>query len=221
MIGLIRVVTLERPEEVNRHAQVIEKKYGLSIKSACIPNQYNGIHNDETEVLAVPKILELGKQFKEQGCTDLIVSCAADPAIEQLREETGLFVIGAGSSAALIARSTGKKTGVIGITSIVPTVIEENLDELFAGYIKPKNINNTNDLLTSVGQENCITAVKQLIEQGAQQILFACTGMGTINLKSLLQEVIDVPVIDAVDAEGSMVNFYLNGNGSQFRRNRL
>lgn len=210
MIGLIRVVTLESFDDINKHAEIIKRMFGLEIKSACIPEQYSGIHDEESEQLAIPKIIELGKQFKEEGCSALIVSCAADPAIDQLRNSTGLTVIGAGSSAALVARATGKQTGVIGITDEAPAVVKENLGQLFAGYLKPEGINNTNDLLTPLGQKNCIAAVKKLLQDGAQQIQFACTGMGTINLKRLLEKVVDVPIVDAVEAEGLFASFYVD-----------
>lgn len=124
MIGMIRVVTLEKAEDINQHPQIIEKRYGLSIKSVCTPDQYNEIHSDETEATAVPKIIELGKKLNKQGCTFLIISCADDLVIEKLRIETKLFVIGARSSSALVACSTGKKKEVIDITTTIPTVVK-------------------------------------------------------------------------------------------------
>ncbi|MFT8879365.1 MAG: hypothetical protein ABF913_07370 [Oenococcus sp.] len=75
--------------------------------------------------------------------------------------------------------------------------------------MKPEGIHNTNDLLSKPGQEACLLAVRELIARGAQQILFACTGMGTINLKALLlAHHIAVPLIDAVESEGLFANFY-------------
>lgn len=40
------------------------------------------------------------------------------------------------------------------------------------------------------------------MEQGAEVILFACTGFSTIHLKESLQEEIHIPIIDLVEAQG-------------------
>lgn len=209
LIGLIRVLTVSDPAALNCHADLIEKKYGLSLVSHCIPDQVTGIHDEETEEIALPKIISLGKELVESGCQLLLVSCAADPAVAQLRSVTAVPVIGAGSAAALVANASGKKTGVIGITEEVPAVVARTLGTNFKGYLKPEGINNTNDLLSAEGQIACIQAVETLTANGAEQIQFACTGMSTINLKQILSaNGITVPLIDAVEAEGLFASFY-------------
>ncbi|AVI94642.1 putative Hydantoin racemase (hyuE) [Oenococcus oeni] len=213
MIGLIRVITFSDVKLINYHGNLIRNKYNLSIVSECIKNQDKGIHDDVTERKAVPKIIDLGKRMADSGCDLIIVSCAADPAVKQLRSRIDIPVIGAGSSASLVALANGKRTGVIGITEEVPAIIKETLGVHFQGYLRPDGIDNTNDLLSKSGQEACAQAVKQLISGGAEQILFACTGMGTINLKDILNaNHIEVPLIDAVDAEGLFASFYSKRN---------
>ena len=48
---------------------------------------------------AIPKIIELAKTFKDIDA--LILSCADDPAVPELKEQFDIPVIGAGSSVAI------------------------------------------------------------------------------------------------------------------------
>ena len=60
-IGLIRVVTLQDEKEVGRHGRLLQDNFpDLEVVSRCIPGQPKGIYDDESENLAVPKIVELG-----------------------------------------------------------------------------------------------------------------------------------------------------------------
>ena len=79
LIGLIRVWTSNDPEVVNFHGRVIEERYGVPVLSRAIPDQPHGIHDEETERVAVPKIVELGVQLEREGCRAILVSCAGDP----------------------------------------------------------------------------------------------------------------------------------------------
>jgi len=202
MIGLIRVLTTENPEVLEQHGKMITRLYGVPVINRCIPDQPLGIYNDETEEVAIPKIVALGKSLEEQGCKLLIVSCAADPAVEQLRERVGIPVIGAGSAAAHMALAIGKKVGVMGITADVPAVMKELLGSLLVCSTRPEGVTNTTDLLTPTGREKAVVAARSLIQQGAEVIVFACTGFSTIGLADVLRKELKVPVIDAVEAEG-------------------
>lgn len=202
MIGLIRVLTTDDMQVLHAHGRIIAEKYEVPVKNTCIPDQPLGIYNDETEAAAFPKIVELGKQLEQEGCKVLVVSCAADPAVELLRKEVKAPVIGAGSAAAYMARAIGKTVGVIGIMRTAPTVITDILGESFIGYLQPEGVSNTTDLLSPTGSEKAILAARALVEQGAEALLFACTGLSTIGLADVLRKELSVPVIDAVEAEG-------------------
>lgn len=202
MIGIIRVFTTDQEEVLQQHGKVISKSFDVPTITKCIPDQPLGIYNDETETIAVPKIVELGKHMEQEGCKVLVISCAADPAINELRKEVSIPIIGAGSAAALTALAIGEPVGVIGITEAPPAVIEQTLGNLLVGYSKPEGVSNTTDLLTPAGRQNAIETAKGLLGEGAKVIVFACTGFSTIGLADLLREEINVPVIDAVEAEG-------------------
>lgn len=202
MIGVIRVFTTDNEEILEQHGRIISECYNLQTVSRCIPEQHLGIFNDETEEMAVPKIVQLGKEMEQEGCKVLVISCAADPAVNELRKVVSIPVIGAGSAAALNALAIGQPVGVLGITEDVPLVIKNLLGDLLIGHLKPEGVSNTTDLLTPSGQARGLEAAKQLVNQGAKVILFACTGFSTIKLADLLRKELPVPIIDAVEAEG-------------------
>jgi len=202
MIGLIRVLTTTNEEVLVQHGNMITSLYGVPVISRCIPDQPLGIFSDETEERAIPKIVALGQALEAEGCKLLIISCAADPAIRQLRDNVAIPVIGAGSSAAHMALSIGKKVGVMGITDDVPIVMKQLLGDLLVASIRPEGVTNTTDLMTTAGRDKAIEAARSLMEQGTEVIVFACTGFSTIGLADVLRKELNVLVIDAVEAEG-------------------
>lgn len=209
MIGLIRVFTANDNEVLQSHGKIIEEQHGIPILSKSIPDQPLGIYDDESERIAVPKIVDLGVQMEREGCRAIIISCAADPAIRELRNRVSIPVIGGGSSAAHVARALGLPVGVMGITEGVPPVMRDILGDLISGYLRPEGVTNTTDLLTEEGRGKALEAAKTLIGQGAKAIVFACTGLSTIGFAETLRKELKVPVIDTVESEGFMAaNYY-------------
>lgn len=202
MIGVIRVFTASDPEVVNSHGNKISSLYGISVINRCIPSQPQGIFDAVTELEAVPKIVELGMEMEEEGAELIVLSCAADPGIKELREAVSIPVIGAGSAAALTALAIGKPVGILGITARPPIVMEEILGEKLVAYLVPEGVENTTDLMKPKGKEKGRQAVQTLLEQGAETIVFACTGFTTIGLADTLRQDLNIPIIDAVEAEG-------------------
>jgi allantoin racemase len=210
MIGLIRVFTTDVSDILEQHGRKITELYGVPVISRCIPDQPRGIYDDETERAAEPKIVELGKSMEKDGCQLLVISCAADPAIDQLRKHVSIPVIGAGNSASLMALSMGQPVGVMGITDSAPAVVERLLCDLMIRYMRPEGVTNTTDLMTAAGREKALETARHLLEQGAKVIVFACTGFSTINLADVIRKELQVPVIDAVEAEGLFASTFYN-----------
>jgi allantoin racemase len=202
MIGLIRVLTTQDSEVLQQHGRMINELYDVPVINKCIPDQPLGIFNDETEETANPKIVELGKSMEQDGCKLLVVSCAADPAVDLLRKSVTIPVIGAGSAASYMAQAIGKPVGVMGISDTVPAIMENLLGDLLIHYARPEGVTNTTDLMTPEGLEKAIAAARSLIEKGTEVIVFACTGFSTIGLANVLRKELNIPVIDAVEAEG-------------------
>lgn len=205
-IGLVRVVTIADEGLLNLHGRLIEKYFpGMLVESRCIPDQPEGIHDSTTELQAVPKIKELAESWRDIDA--LVVSCAGDPAVAELRSKLSIPVIGAGESTAFFAAKYGRKVGVLGITEEVPGAYRKTFGSNIVGTCKPEGINSTLDLMTDVGRKKVIQKAQELKVLGAEVIALACTGMSTIGIAAELEEVLHIPVIDPVMAEGLMAYF--------------
>lgn len=200
-VGLIRVVTLDDRELLDLHGEIIESYYpNLKVVSKSIPDQPYGIHDDETENLAVPKIIELAKNWKD--IDGLIISCAGDPGVEELRDILDIPVIGAGESTALLAQRYGDVFGVVGITKEIPRRYKEILGSNIVGSCDVEGVVSTIDLMDKYGRKKVIEKSMELKSLGAEVIALACTGMTTIGVAKELENICNIPVIDPVIAEG-------------------
>lgn len=202
-IGLIRVLTTREREVLNAHGNLLEKEYPvLSVHSVCIPGQPTGIHDKATEERAIPKVITCGGQLAEAGCGAIIVSCANDPGVAQLRAKLSMPIIGAGSAAACVARSLTDRVGVIAITESAPRVMMDILGSSLIGARKPAGVTTTLDLAGERILESVTLTAVQLREAGAKALVLACTGFSTMQIAQPLQKAVQIPVIDPVLATG-------------------
>lgn len=205
-VGLIRVVSFPAGELLNLHGRIIEDYFPmLNVVTKCIPDQPYGIHDDETEMAAVPKIIELARSW--EGIDALIISCAGDPAIKELRQMLNIPVIGAGESTALLAQRYGNVYGVLGITEEIPSAYKRILEKGIVGTCDVPGIISTLDLMTEEGRKNVINKALELKDLGAEVIALACTGMATIGIAKEIEQVCGISVIDPVLAEGLITYF--------------
>ena len=196
---------------VGLHGRLIEGLYpDLQVVSRCIPDQPKGIYDDESENGAIPKIVELGKRMAtEDEIEALIVSCAADPGVSELRAILDLPVIGAGSSAAAAALCFSDRIGTLGITEETPARMKRALGAFLVGEARPEGIRTTLDLMEESGKERAVKACIQLVQNsGARIVALACTGMATIGIARELEKASGVMVVDPVAASGWAVRFF-------------
>jgi len=203
-IGLIRVISFEDKGLVELHGKLIEKYFpGLQVISKCIEDQSKGIYNEETEKIAIPKVVELGIHIKEEEKVKaIIISCAADPGVKELRGLLKIPIIGAGSSVVTLSLSYGDKIGALGITEQVPLIVREILGKHLVAETKPEGIKTTLDLMNSEGKEKALKSIKYLREKGAEVVALACTGYSTVGIARDLEKEVGIPVLDAVIASG-------------------
>lgn len=203
-IGLIRVVSFEDKKLIELHGRLIEEHFpSLQLISRSIKNQPKGIYDEETKKIAVPKIVELGSQIEEEEKVKaIIVSCADDPGVKELRKFLKIPVIGAGSSVAAVALSYSTKVGTLGITEQTPKIMQEILGKHLVAETKPEGVKTTLDLMTDKGRENAFKSVEYLKEKEAEAIALVCTGYSTIGIANDLEKAIGIPVLDAVIAAG-------------------
>lgn len=205
-IGLIRVLTTDDKKLLNSHGEKIMSFFpNLDVESRCIHDQPEGIHDDETEEIAVPKVVALAKQMEKEGFKAVIISCAGDPGVKILSEELKIPVIGAGRAAAGIARALDLPIGVLGLTEKVPQAISEILGKNQVADIVPEGVVSTLDLMKPHGMKAMIAAGHELKRKGARAILLACTGMSTIGAADVLEKALGLPVIDPVRSEGGVL----------------
>ena len=68
-VGLIRVLTTEDEELLQLHGKLIESYFPMfQVVSRCIPEQPEGIHDDETFAVGVPKVVNLAVELGKEGC---------------------------------------------------------------------------------------------------------------------------------------------------------
>lgn len=211
-VGVIRVFTHDDAGIIDSHGDIIGELYGFECVNACIPDQFNGIYDDKTEAAAIPKIIELARKMETSDKVDgIIISCAADPALDEVRLEVSVPVVAAGSSLAHLAKSVSNKVGVLTIASGVPLAMAEVLGDSLVSSEQPHGIDSTRDLLGANVVEQSMKAVSRLFDAGAEIIIFACTGYITIGFDRLLREEHNIKVVSPVTAEGNAMSVILRG----------
>jgi len=202
-IGLIRVITLKNRDLIEAHGKIIEKHFpGLRVISKCIDDQPYGIYDDESERKAIPKIIEVGKELIRMNVDALIVSCAADPGVRELREIVHVPVIGAGSASACLALGISNRIGVLTLTGETPRVIREILGNNLVAEASPQGVKTTLDLMRKENEKYIFEAAIQLKREKCNIILLACTGFSTIGISSKIHKLTGIPVVDPVTAAG-------------------
>lgn len=205
-VGLIRVLTTEDKDILNSHGRIIGEKFqNIEVISKCIENQREGIHSEKLKMEAIPKIIETAKSFNNIDM--ILVSCAEDPGVKELRDIFDIPVTGAGETTVSLSIKYGSKIGVLGIIDEAPTPYLELIKDKIVAVEKPKCVESTLDLMTEQGRKSCIESAIKLRELGCEVIALACTGMATVGMTKELEEAAGIPVIDPVLAQGLFVYF--------------
>lgn len=204
--GLIRVITIPNAEVAGIHGRLIMEKFpNMTVETKCIPGYPEGLYSIELKNAAIPQIVEVAQSFKDIDV--LIVSCAEDPAVPEIKNAVDIPVIGAGSSVAAIARRFGSKVGVLGITDHVPQPYLEILGKDLIDLGRPEGVVTTLDLMKESGVKAVEKLAMMLKDAGAGAIALACTGMSTAGVAKSLAKKTGLPVIDPVTAEGLMAYY--------------
>ncbi len=205
-LGIIRVLTTQDEGLLNAHGRLIENHFPqFETLSRCIPDQPEGIHDDRTKEIAVSKVVKLGREMEKEDLKALVISCADDPGLDELREVVRIPVIGAGSAAASLAISLGDRIGVLTLTEGTPEAVRKILGRSLLAEAKPEGVTTTLDLLKEERRAQLISTAKELKRKGADVILLSCTGYATIGIAQELKKTLGIPVVDPVLASGMAV----------------
>lgn len=196
MLGIIRVLTMHDQDAVDLHGRIVSRAYGMPVRSACIPDQPEGIHDDETMDMAVPKVVELAARLEREGCAQIAISCFGDPAVTEARKALSVPVLGAGAAAAHMARARSDRIGVLTIVESLPRHILDILGDRYVGMDRPDGVRTSPQLTTDAGREAAIAGVARLKAKGADTVLLGCTGFATMGFAAGVGDRLGVRLID-------------------------
>lgn len=195
-IAIVRVVSFNNNSRSKyKHQEIIQDYFPQNkFSTYSIPNQKNGIYDVKTHQESIPKIIELAKEI-ENNHDGILISCAADPAVLELRNIINVPVSGAGRPAALLSLNIAEDIAVLGMGDMELDPIKDVLGNKITEYHLLNNIENTNELNTAKGKKEVIEAAK-LLSNKASVIILACTGMSTIKVANNIRRYLKIPVID-------------------------
>ena len=203
-MGVLRVLTLDDPEDVSHHGRVIERNFPhVETTSRCIPDHPDGIPDIESEAEALPYVEELGREMADD--VDVLgVSCALDPAVDSLDADLDVPVVGAGASVAAAALARGDRVGTLGLESGTAPNVEELLSDRLESSEVVVGAETTNFLTTDGGRKAIRASVERLADAGCDVVAPSCTGMTTSGALAELNDLLEIPVIDPVLAMAAM-----------------
>ena len=191
-VGIIRVLTMSDRRLLNSHGRLLQETFGFDVTSRCVPDQPSGVYNAESLRRAVPKVMELALEMA--GDADaLIVSCAADPGLAEVRSLVNIPV------------TFGGRVGVLDLKHSVPGPISDALGERMLLIDGPESVETPEGFLMPTGIFDALAAAHMLVDAGADVIVEASTGLTSIGMADVLRSRLGIPVIDPVMAAGSML----------------
>lgn len=110
--------------------------------------------------------------------------------------------------AATHARAAPK---VVACALDLAAAVAATLGERIADVRRPDGVTDTTDLLTAAGGEAAWDTAAAMVRDGADTLLFACTGLTTIGLGPWVRSELGVPVVDAVLAAGAVALYHRAG----------
>lgn len=203
-VGLIRVMTTSDRRLLHAHGKLLQETFGFTVTSRCIPDQPYGVYDEASLLAAAPKVVELAQEMAEEADA-LIISCASEPGLAEVRALVGIPVVGAGSAAASAALAFGGRVGVLGLRHQVPAPVSTLLGERMVLIDGPESVETPDAFLMPTGIFDALAAAQMLVDAGADVIVQASTGLSSIGMAEVLRRNLGVPVIDAVTAAGSML----------------
>lgn len=209
-VGLIRVMSVTAAQ-LNAHGRFISHYFPqFDIESFCIGDQPQGVHDDESERLAIPKILKLVQKLcsKKDG---ILLSCAGDPGLEEAKRLVSVPLVGAGESLAYHAALYGGKLGIIGISESLPKGIKAKLALMGRNYLyRPLKSSPSADLLESrQTEEEFMDVLREFKALGISTLMYACTGIPMLGFMSSLKAEQEFNVINPLFSQGLMLYAYM------------
>lgn len=203
-VGIIRALTTTDRRLLNSHGKLLRDTFGFDVTTRCIPDQPSGVYDADSLQRAVPKVVDLALDMAPD-VDALVISCAADPGLPEVRALLDIPVIGAGSAAAASALAFGGRVGVLGLKHSVPGPISDALGDRMLLIDGPDSVETPDGFLLPTGIFDALAAAHMLADAGADVILEASAGLTSIGMTDVLRRRLGIPVIDPVTAAGSVL----------------
>jgi allantoin racemase len=204
----IRVVTPITTQGF-RHAEDAKglESDGVKVDMVNIETGPASIECDYEIMMAQPGTLARVIEAERQGADAVVIDCMGDPALFGARECVKIPVIGPMQAAMGLATMLGHKFSVVTVLGrILPMIENQAALYGFSGKLASARAVDIPVLelekdLAATKRALVAEARKAVVEDGADYIIFGCTGMlGCAEAvhEGLLKEGFDVPVIDPV-----------------------
>lgn len=154
------------------------------------------------EYIGAIKMAKLLKRAEKDQCDALIITCAGDPGIEELRKATKIPIIGTGQAGMLAAALVSNRFSLITIDDGMIHAGFELAKK--AGVLrKLASVKAMNMPVLNIAESHqdvvgeLIRIGKQCIEEdGAQCIVLGCASMAFLQITEKVEAVIGIPVIN-------------------------
>lgn len=150
----------------------------------CIPEGPISIESNTDEVLAGPQLLRMGRQAEREGFEALVVYCFSDLAVDALREQLHIPVVGPGEVALAAADMLSNRFTVITTTDgnisrtrrrlMKNRVCREKMTSVRALDIPVAELREDPDATRRYLEQVCLRALE---EEGIDTVVLGCLGM--------------------------------------------
>jgi len=174
---------------------------GTQLSVDCIPSGPVSIESNTDEVLAAPLLLQAGRQAEEQGFHALVVYCFSDLAVDALREQLSIPVVGPGEVSLAAADMLSNRFTVITTTrgNISRTrrrlmknrICQEKMTSVRALDIPVADLRENPSVTRQYLEKVCAQAVE---EEEIDTVVLGCLGMAQYG--QALEEKYGLRVID-------------------------
>ena len=186
---------------------------GVKVDFVNIATGPASIECDYEIMMAQPATIARIVEAERQGADAVVIDCMGDPGLFGARECVTIPVLGPMQTAMSLAAMLGHKFSVVTVLNRILPMIETQA-AVYGFTSKLASARSVNIPVLELEKDMAATrralvaaAKKAVVEDGADYIIFGCTGMmGCAEAvhEGLLQEGFDVPVIDPVPTAVNM-----------------
>jgi allantoin racemase len=179
----------------------------LEVRHSLLDEGPASIESEFDEALSIPDTIKKAIVAEKNGANAIVIDCMGDPGLDACREVVSIPVLGPCQTSLHVASSLSHSFAFVTVLERIRPLIHclvakyglEKSYKSFRAVDIPvleihKDISKVNDALE---QE----AIKAIQEDGAESIIFGCTGfLGCVDMlrSGLNKNGIDVPIIDPV-----------------------